>query len=276
MNDLAEHRALRAAASAALLALIGTLLDWTNWRHLPRVPGLFESFIVAIVVYLGALAVLYARRERPPEQLAAVLFLCVVAAASLFSWFGDQGLAARNAYFVPFENNKVAALAIALVAPRSLWAGFGGIAIFVGSALIHFVLFPPGVRALMAFHEPVTTSIYGLFAIALLVVRLRSLASHEELVRIRAERALLDQNARIFLAIRDLANTPMQTISLVAYLMRTQKDADLAQLASRVERSLGKLRELNDLIEKARAAAQPHGGGTSFDALAWLRRRGAP
>ena len=101
--------------------------------------------------------------------------------------------------------------------------------------------------------EPWTILIYALFAGVLLLYRLRWLALEREMLRVQSEAAVIERMARTFLAVRDYASTPVQTIGICAELIRA-RHPELAPILKRIDRSVDRLTNLGRMFQTYESA----------------------
>jgi hypothetical protein len=263
-------RAHRVAVVTAGLTILATGLMFLSWRHLPAHP--IRDLQVAALIAAGAsLVVLWMSRAAPSARVAQGTMLFVLAPACAYFWFNDSLRAAQGACWVPFEGNKVTALACALLAPPSVAVSLVIIGV-AASALVHFALMSDAAKATMAAGEPFTTLAYTGIAVAILVYRLRSIELEDEVLQAHAESALMQEVALISLAIRDLTNTPVQTLEVLRGLL-LKPGANLPVIEARMSRALDRLRDLGGLLSKYETAAlRTHAVG-SLDSLNLLRQR---
>jgi hypothetical protein len=260
-------RTQQAAMVSALLAVLGNALAMPGYWSV-HAPGLREMQVIGMAVGAGALLVLWLRRARPSVALGSVLFLVVLLPTLVMVWLVDQARAFDGRHWVPYEPNKLSALTLAIIAPPGWVVGVTGILLFVGSALVHHLLLADVIQARMASGEPLGIIAYGAFALALLALRQRGRSLQIELARARAEKQMLERVAHLALLLRDLANTPTQTLELIRYELEVQ-GARAGVLAERMGRALQRLRRLNEILARyAAAVAWDKAGGASFDAEA--------
>src|SRR4051812_38470356 len=208
-------------------------------RGFPGVP--WWPPVVSSCVGAGLLGLLLVRRRTPMLQLCTWTFLANIAVMLFALWITSDWRAA-SPNWLPFQAIKLGTVAVSLLAP-TLLVGLVSIVAFVSSSMIQLMLFPPSVQAHLPPGEFVVLLIYAIFAIALLVYRVRAVARQRALLGARAEAAAAQRLARAFLAIRDFSNSPLQTITLgLALLHRGQ--AQFGPIIERMERSLARLREL--------------------------------
>ena len=131
-------------------------------------------------------------------------------------WVSSQRLADSGVNWVPFRPHHLGVLAVALLAPSRAWVGIVSIVAFTSAALLQFALFDPEIRAHLAYGDPWATLAYGGFAIGLLIFRLRGNRIEQEMTIVNTRVVELERFARTMLAVRDLTNTPLQTLELLA------------------------------------------------------------
>jgi hypothetical protein len=236
----------RSAAICALIGVVGTAIGTVGYWPV-------STIAVRLVQALGllitgtALSILQTRRQPYSRALANALFLIVLLPTVAMIWMVDDAVAAHSNYWVPFEPSKLSVLTLAMIAPPGWATGLVGILLFVGSSLLHQLFFPSVLRAHEATSEPFGIIAYGTFSLLLLGFRQRGLAVREELARARAERLALERLARVAIALRDLANTPVQILELVRQELLIVAP-ELRVHTDRMRRALAQLRRLNEVL----------------------------
>src|SRR5262249_53691387 len=158
------------------------------------------------------LVLLLARRKQLSVTLSGVTIAINTAAVIYALWSADDILAREPRIWVPFQPHKLSVLVVALVAPVPAWAGLGSIAAYTAAATAQYLGFPPGVQEHLPIAEPWATLAFGVFALGLYLYRERAMRIERDWARAQAESRALDRLARIGLAVRDLSNTPLQTL----------------------------------------------------------------
>jgi hypothetical protein len=106
--------------------------------------------------------------------------------------------------------------------------------------------------------------------LALLAVYRAHRQRYEVTILVEAEEArCLQRIVGVYRAVRDLVNTPLQTLWLSASLLAT-RHPDARDLTGRMERSVERLRELNQVLAADSTVEWPPGTET-IDPLAVLR-----
>jgi hypothetical protein len=263
----AARAAAKAAISMQVLGIVGLTLDGAYWAtsHGRVLPG----YLAAIGVLTILLLVLLARRDRPSVALSTVTAFCNVAAVIVALWGAGEVLAREPRPWVPFQPQKLGVLALALIAPTPFWVGATCIAAFTLTAAAQYLAFPAEVRAYLAPGEPWGTFSFGAFALVALGHRIRLLRIEREAIRAHAEAEALKRLARVGLAVRDLSNTPLQTLRLSAALLRLRHPEEAARL-DQMNRALDRLEQLERTFSKYEAQTEWQPGDESFDPLAVL------
>jgi hypothetical protein len=261
-HDREVYVAYRAALIAALLGAFGFPLDFWVAQDLPHpnpVPPVSASLASA-----GLAALLFGFRRRVGLRAASLAFCVSGAIVAAGLWFSNQQFAQVPERWVPFQATKLAVLTVALLAPE-LWAGLFTIGLYTLASVVQWYGFGPEMHTRGAFGEPGAMVAYGAFAAALLVQVRRRYRIERELVRAQRDAEELVRVARLLLAVRDYANTPLQTLVLVMDTLRLKHPGFERELGA-ASRAVDRMRELNRLLSaiEARAATQP--GDESFEA----------
>lgn len=231
----------RGALIACGLNAIGMPLDLFLARSVPDMPRWPSLASGATGVLLMIL--LLARRRRPTTRLTATVFLANITVIVCALWITSGAYAAAPAKWIPFQANKLGALAAAVLAP-DLATGLLAIGAFVAMALLRYLMLPADLQQRFPIGEPWTIAIYAVFALAMLGYRVHSVALARRVLRVRTESIATQRLARTFLALRDVTNTPLQTIELAANIVRA-RCPDMAPVLDRIDRSLDRLYRLN-------------------------------
>jgi hypothetical protein len=233
--------AWRGALVACGLNAIGLPFDLLLGREVANMP-VWPSLASGAAGALLAI-VLLARRRRPTARLAMAVFMVNTAVILVALWITSGAYAAAPDRWIPFQANKIGALAAAVLAP-DLATGLISISGFVGMVLLRYLTLPPAQQHRMPIAEPWTILIYGVFAFAMLAYRVHSVALARRVLRMRTESIATQRLARTFLSLRDFTNTPLQTIELAANIVR-QRCPDVAPVIDRIDRCIDRLYRLN-------------------------------
>jgi hypothetical protein len=230
--------ASKSAIAVQILGLLGLTIDAAYWETSHG--RVLAIYFAAIGVILLLLLLLLARRARPSEALSAFTVLCNAAVVLAALWGADDVLAREPRAWVPFQSHKLGVLVIALIAPTPSWVGAAWIVAFTLASATQYLAFPLEVRAHLATGEPWASLAFGAFAAVILVYRVRLLQVERTAARAQAEAESLKRLASIGLAVRDLSNTPLQTLRLSAALLRRRHPEEAARL-DQIDRAIERL-----------------------------------
>jgi hypothetical protein len=253
----------RSAIVCALIGVVGTALGIVGYWSLSG-PSLRLVQAVGILVSGTALGILLPRRPPYSRVLSNAIFLLVLLPTLVMVWMIDDALAAHGTRWVPYEPSKLSVLTLALIAPPGWLTGIVGIVAFAGSAVVHQHAFADSFRAREAVSEPFGVIAYAAFALVVLGFRQRSHAMREELARARSEKLALERVARVAITLRDLANSPVQTLELI----RQELIIHAPQLRvheGRMGRALAQLRKLNEVLMRYQDAVPWDAQGHAFE-----------
>jgi hypothetical protein len=260
----------RTSLAAAALMIVGEImflmLDLYGHRGtlLPVLRLGHVAICAAVLVYL-------APPRRGAEPAGSVTLALVFLPAAPIFWLAERQVAAAGLPWAPFAGHKLVMLGVALLAPGSLLVGHGLIATFALLAVATWYALGLDTSPLRIAGEPWVTVTYGLVSAGLLVYRARHRAAEQRLERSRGELAVMTRMARLLLALRDRANTPLQTIELAAGLL-LRRHPDAAPEIERLRAALRRLRALSGRLGGYDELIAWRAGDESFDADEVLRR----
>jgi hypothetical protein len=256
-----EQLAWRGAFSVAVLNACGWLFDVMIARQVPGMP-LWPALVASGSGALAAV-VLLALRGKASARLSSLIFLAQIAFIICALWYTNARYAEASHPWAPFQADKLGALTVGLLTPE-LWVGLISIGGYFVAVLTQYALFPPEIRGRMAVGEPWATAVFVFFAVVLLIQTHRRYKLERRAARAKEEAASLERLARAFLAIRDYANTPLQTIDCTTALVALT-NPELATTLAPIGRAVDRLRDLNHLLSKLQSRVDWRSGDTSFD-----------
>jgi hypothetical protein len=257
--------ATRSAVISGILGIVGTAIFALSVWH-PS-PAFRLAQVAGFVLNGTVLAILWFRRARPSAALAYTLFMLTVLPALVLVWLANEASATRSPRWIPYEPDKLSVMALAMIAPPGWWPGIIAIGAFLAAALIHHQTMSDTLRLQMMAVEPVAIIAYCLFAFVLLTFRQHGRRLQAELARARSEKLVLESVARFAMSLRDLANSPVQTLELIRHALPVG-DPRLRGLERHMGHALDRLRQLNQiLVRYQRAITWKDSGTSSFDAI---------
>jgi hypothetical protein len=240
-HDLRVRTAWRAAVISVVLNLVGMPLELVVLRTVPGV--LIWPAIGALAWSAVLLVFLVTTRRRQSRMAANSAFVLNTAVIVSALWMIGQDVIASGRTWMPFQEFKLGMVTVAMIAPEP-WLGVVGIAAYATASLAQFEAITAVSHDHLVVTEPWATLAFGLFSVILLAYRLRQSVLERGIAFARARNEATEELAKVMLAVRDLSNTPLQTIAFAAETARTLHP-DLAPVIDRIDRSLGKLRALD-------------------------------
>lgn len=248
--ELPERDVRMATATAAAFNLLGMPIDLLLFRNEPNASPWPEIGSMAVgAVILSALAL--GRFLGRPSAVRTLFFVNGLAVALALSLIVPY-FAAFPRPWLPFQGFKLGALVAGMLAP-GFAAGLLTIVVTVGLPMAQIPALPAVLRSQVSPVEPWALFAFGLAAAFILVHRLRVRA-----LEIRAREALAESEARrrlaaAYLELRDLMNTPLQSIELATVLLQTPQDrkpGDEAAILEALRRSSERLAAISRELKK--------------------------
>lgn len=198
--------------------------------------------VLHVLEAAGLLALLVARRGSASPELGAGVFTAVTLPYLLIFAVAEVAMVALGHPWQPLTGHRLLMLGVGLLAPTGLKLGLGLIGAFALEGLLLWYGLALAERLDMPW-EPWITLVWGGTACGLLVFRVRTQRIEQRLQQARAEAESLERVARLFLAMRDAANTPLQSLEVGVSLLQ-QRSPENAALLVTMERALTRLRSL--------------------------------
>lgn len=240
--------ARRCALYFAIIGIVCAFRDWFLWRHV----GFFPSrFFQCIYFFASLLAMGYLASEKQIRMRTSnLIFFALSLCSAAMSWYGELEESHHREIWIWGDSFKVSALIVGALAPPGRWTGPITIGLFTGCALAENYVFSPEVthRMLAAGNvESIFARLIFAFIIFYFRQRKRELAAamaHES-----SEKHAMEEVARAALVVRDLANTPIQTLELSSSMIE-EDGGKHSKIRGRIFRALARLRTLNDVLSR--------------------------
>jgi hypothetical protein len=185
-------------------------------------------------------------------------------------WLDEAERSAAGALWVPFVGPKMAVLGAALLAPTTTLGLVLIAALTVETGVLAATFHLKGLDGLEGVHgEPWITFVYAGISVGLLVHRHKRLLAERLASRATATAEAMRKQARVFMALRDLSNTPLQTLDVNITLLRDQAP-QAALLTERMARAIARLNEMSRLLASQQEQITP--GDESLDPLEILKK----
>lgn len=258
-------RSTRAYAIVALFLLPLALIIRVN-AGLP-VSGLW-FFALAVVV---ATFLISSKYPKMPVKYSAILTIFMMICTLLPSNHTADISAEKNLQISYFGTYKVTAVIVAMLAPFPHFLGYLLLAICLFFPPIQVLLYSREVMHISGQYEPWITMCYSLAAFLVLHHRLGTLKLHANLIESQAKEKNLRDFADVALALRDLTNTPLQSLDLIIELLRQEKISQV-QAADLLSKTTYRLRELMLVLSDQQKKLTNHQIRHSMDSMDILRQ----
>jgi hypothetical protein len=268
--EIARKEAWQAAVWASALNAGVGVLGALAFRARPWLP--MWAMVQFTAVGALTLIVLLAWRNAP-RAACLVLFSFDVASALVASIGGAQAFVGAGQLGQLFESVRAGIIVLAIISP-SVRLGVAWIGVFILAPFVQFYTWAPAIRDAVPPTDPWFIPIYGVVGTVLLLYRRRSVRLDHALSDARAERLTMERLARVSLALRDLANTPLQTLTTGVTLLRRKVEQPEEVLAS-MDRALVRLQGLRHALEPFEAHVHWEPQEESFDAIARIEQLAA-
>lgn len=211
-------------------------------------PALFRARVAQLCTAFAGVLLLLIFRKRSTRGLTVAVFLAVFLPFYPISAMNHFASVRLHTPWAPFPGYKGLFLGLSVLVPGPFWIN---VALMAGIALEAVGLWfgmDVSVRSgLVTGGEPWLTLIYGLVSSVLLVIRYYFQKTVRELALSQAKEEILEKLSRVFLSVRDLTNTPLQSLGIASELLRRNHPA-AQPINERIESSILRLARLNRIF----------------------------
>lgn len=226
---------------------IGVFMVWLNLAH--------ATLAMAIAYWLY-----YNRKDVPSIKSLEIAFFVLSAPFILTTWVGEASgleLGQLRQPFVPFQ---FLCIYIAVLSPGRIAVAVGEILVTLAFAVVFWFFLRSQYPLTGVTGEPWATLTYGLISLMMLAARAYRRGIVQKLEKTKAEAEAFERAARLFLAVRDRANSPLQVINLCASLIMARNPEEV-ETVERLQRSLIKLQELTDILAETEVWRETYKAG---------------
>jgi hypothetical protein len=262
-----DAEAIVTRRAAVTILVLSAIIPVYGYLDLPVVSlPVRISRLVAVGWALLFLGILLMKWQRPPLVFTRIVFgLAPIPLLPMFWLLAHE----RNARGLPLElfirENVVSLLLAALTPPSATFTILLICAFTLQGIALYSVGGIPIVRAAENL-QPWTSALIGLSAVGLALYRAHRQREEVRLIVARERATALERLTRSFLAIRDIANTPLQTLEVSLSLLTARHPED-RDLASTMQRSVVRLRDLNHVLASEAPELVGTAGEESFDPM---------
>ena len=204
-----------------------------------------------VVLTVGATAFVASRTRTAPRDGYVVAFLLMVLPYLVSFTLSERAAAAAAELgrpWAPFSGHRLVVFGIAALAPGPGWLGAILLATFVAhGAWLWLSLDMGAAAAQLPADEPWASLAYAAMAAVLYAHRVHHVRAERALARLHAERDTLRATNDALLAIRDLANTPLQVVTVALAVVRRRR-AGPDPVLDGADRAMARLRDLRELL----------------------------
>jgi hypothetical protein len=248
---LVAREATLGASLLGVLTLIAVMLFELSSRAI-EAEGLTLRAVPSIwaavgIVNLVAMGLLLLPRKRPSERPALVCVAVMLPLVLFAISYNQATLLALDRPFEALGGHRALMVIIALVFARRIWLS---ISLVVGIWLVamglYYGLHLGAHKDILPLAEPWPTIAFMVIGVAACLLREERRLAEMRLLHAERETQALQRRNDICFAVRDLLNSPLQTlVAGMAQLKATHADADLHQLEDRIARLVGLSRQLH-------------------------------
>lgn len=210
---------------------------------------LLTRFLHAFCGGLSILLLLFFRKFWTSKRLI-VLFFILVFPWYITSWYSQVVYAASGDPFIPFLPFKLYPIVLAFLVPAAYWINLCLILLFYLQAYVlwHYIDLP-NLKNIVVGSEPLVTILFALVSFILLFFRYRDEKHIRELSIEKANAEEFEKVAKIFLSVRDRANTPLQAQKILHELLQ-QKFPQENDLIPKLRKSTEELATMMELLRR--------------------------
>ena len=234
--------------SQGALNLVGGFLAIIMW-------GQLESSVLdwtaLLAILSGALTIIFVVKRKNPlsDSTTSLIFGLNLIPVYGLLWVSNSVSSHQNKIWVPFEPHELACLAIAFLAPPGIAIGVLGILVIPVLAEFQYMGFSPEQLTWLPAHPLFAPMAFGSFALILYFFRRHGVRIADLAAKSEAEAQAMKKVTHAILSIKDLANSPIQALTLDVEVLKL-KHPDDVPIANRIEKSVHQLRDLNRLLDE--------------------------
>lgn len=215
-------------------SVIGPVMIWLNATHAAL------AFAIGLWLFLQ-------RHNIPSTKALEIGFFVLSAPFILTTWVGESLALQLGQVRQPLVPFQFLCIYIAVLSPGRVWIAACEIFVSLIFAVTFWIFLKDQFPLTGVTGEPWSTLTYGLISLMMLAARAYRRRLIRNLEKNRAEAEAFERAARLFLAVRDRANSPLQVINLCATLIESRNPEEV-ETVERLRRSLLKLQGLTEIL----------------------------
>ncbi len=183
------------------------------------------------------------------RTLATIAFLFVVLPTFPFTIYRTLWGLENNDPFIPFGGASLVLILFGVLVPGPVWINAILIAAMVTEVMVLWYGYHVGeISKFVDPNQPVTTLLHASVAYVLLVFRWRYEQALQNEADAKARARALEENAEVFLALKDRANTPLQTLEFSVALL--ERENPETRHLNEIRNSVRRLGEINIILSR--------------------------
>jgi hypothetical protein len=228
---------------------IGALLSFWFWERI-EAPAILTVQLFALLAGLVLMSTFVFRRREPTITAAAITFFFLTAITLLALWLANSAFSSETRPWAPFLGHRAFVFISAIIAPPRMSLGVIGVLLYGLAAVAQYLSWPESVRANIVVHpEPWNTLAFVFYALILFALKLRAIQLETRMTRARIRLFVAKRFARRILALKDLTNSPLQTLTMISFLLRSHHPED-KELIDCLDRCVERLVDVNRLVQE--------------------------
>jgi hypothetical protein len=239
----------RAAFSLSALVTLFPIFGFLDFPMAGRAVAVTR--LVTLFWSLLLVGFLVAQRRRPRVVPSLLSFGLAPMPLLLSFWVTEEARNVRGLPIELFSRENFTSLLIAAMTPPLPAITLVAIAAFTAQNLLMYLAGPVPLIPEVTRGEPWVGLMIGAASAVLALYRAARLRRDVALVAARERSKALERLTRSFLAVRDFANTPLQTLEVAVALLGKQCPG-AGELVARMARSVARLRGLNQMLDGGR------------------------
>jgi hypothetical protein len=219
-----------------------------------RTLNIFRVTHIAIAIGVMILLLLFRNSPRWTIRVSTVLFTVLNIPFAITTWEYHRVLQDSQDFWIPLAGFRLYYLVLGILNSGSYFVNFVLMNIFaIESLAIWYGMDLAHSPKVILGQEPWVSLVYFFVASALLFFRARDEKLIQKLSTETANIEAMKQVARIFLSLRDRANTPIQTLKISAELLK-RRYPDAKSLSETIDASARRLTEMNRYLGDVESA----------------------
>lgn len=261
--------ASRAAQMFSLITCFTTPLGFVIWYNVGS--EMLWPWSMCFAFSLIGLAATYKFQQMPIKLSAAIILGTTLSVFFASTANIEIGSTQNHLPADIFGAFKIISIVMVVIAPIPSGLGYFIISLCLFIPPLQTLLFTPEVLTYSKYSEPWYTMCFAIASIFLLTYRLTSQKTNLSLIKSQANEQKLREFADIAVALRDLTNSPLQSLEVLGHLLESQQITH-AQAAQILNKTTYRLRELMQILNEHQKKIPEYKPVQSLDSIDVIRK----